>query len=35
VKRPVERGGTTDRLAIVESGVEQGDELLLGLPQVS
>jgi HlyD family secretion protein len=35
VKRPVELGGTTDRLAIVESGVEQGDELLLGLPQVS
>jgi HlyD family secretion protein len=35
VKRPVEIGGTTDRLAIVESGVEAGEELLLGLPQLS
>jgi len=35
VKRPVELGGTTDRLAIVKSGVEAGDELLLGLPQAS
>ncbi len=35
VKRPVELGGSTDRLAIVKSGVEAGDELLLGLPQAS
>jgi hypothetical protein len=33
VKRPVELGGSTDRLAIVTSGVEAGEELLLGLPQ--
>ena len=33
VKRPVELGESTDRLAIVESGVEAGEELLLGLPQ--
>ncbi len=32
-KRPVELGGSTDRLAIVTSGVEEGEELLLGLPQ--
>jgi HlyD family secretion protein len=32
-KRPVELGGSTDRLAIVKSGVEEGEELLLGLPQ--
>jgi HlyD family secretion protein len=35
VKRPVELGGSTDRLAIVTSGVEAGEELLLGLPQAS
>ena len=33
VKRPVRLGGSTDRLVIVESGVEAGEELLLGLPQ--
>jgi HlyD family secretion protein len=33
VKRPIELGGSTDRLAIVKSGVEAGEELLLGLPQ--
>jgi RND family efflux transporter MFP subunit len=32
VKRPVVLGGSTDRLAIVESGVQEGEELLLGLP---
>jgi len=35
VKRPVELGESTDRLAIVASGVEAGDEILLGLPQAS
>ncbi len=33
VKRPVKLGGSTDRLAIVESGLTAGDELLLDLPQ--
>ena len=33
VKRPVTLGGSTDRLAIVESGLTAGDELLLDLPQ--
>ena len=32
-KVPVELGGSTDRVAILASGVEEGDELLLGLPQ--
>jgi RND family efflux transporter MFP subunit len=35
VKRPVTLGGSTDRLAIVESGVKAGEELLLDLPQTS
>jgi HlyD family secretion protein len=35
LKRPVKLGGSTDRLVIVESGVEAGEELLLGLPQAS
>jgi hypothetical protein len=32
-KLPVVLGGSTDRLAILASGVEDGEELLLGLPQ--
>jgi HlyD family secretion protein len=32
-KVPVVLGGSTDRLAILASGVEEGDLLLLGLPQ--
>ena len=32
VKRPVVLGGSTDRVAIVESGVQEGEELLLALP---
>jgi RND family efflux transporter MFP subunit len=33
VKRPVALGGSTDRVAIVESGVQEGEELLLTLPE--
>lgn len=33
VKRPVELGESTDRVVIVESGIEAGEEVLLGLPQ--
>jgi RND family efflux transporter MFP subunit len=35
VKRPVVLGGSTDRVAIVESGVQEGEELLLGMPQAA
>jgi hypothetical protein len=33
VKQPVVLGGSTDRVVILESGVEPGDRLLLGLPE--
>jgi RND family efflux transporter MFP subunit len=32
-KQPVVLGGSTDRVAIIQSGVEEGDELLLAAPQ--
>src|SRR5262245_12683699 len=35
VKQPVELGGSTDRVVILDSGVEEGDQLLLGLPEAS
>ena len=34
-KRPVVLGGSTDRVAIVESGVEEGAEVLLDPPQAA
>jgi hypothetical protein len=33
VKRPVKLAGSTDRVAIVDSGLDEGEEVLLGLPQ--
>jgi HlyD family secretion protein len=35
VKQPVQLGGSTDRVAIVASGLEEGQEVLLGPPQAS
>ena len=33
VKQPVELGGSTDRIAIVQAGLEEGERVLLGLPE--
>jgi HlyD family secretion protein len=32
-EQPVELGGSTDRVAIVQAGLEEGEEVLLGMPE--